>query len=280
LHYWLTDTSNSELKALKNTTLVKNGKIKSLRQICNYICDEDAKISDETFFKLMNLINIDLSTSAIDDFFRDDEIVRGLPIIREKWKYFEEALETGFAKKFISAELQLSNFVFWDRYDTMTANEMSLACINDYSKVLIIGGGPFPITALYYCQLGKCFIDCIDNQQESVLISRQMIKILGLENKINIFLADGKNYDLTGYDVIFVTALALPKQLIFRNILQNASHDCKIIARTVEGLKIIIYEPINDYIKNNFELINKRNGNDKAINSSYLIKKKSEKTFV
>ncbi len=249
--------------------------IESLYKICFSISKEHAA-DKKQFFYLLDILKHPFTKNEIESFFQIKKVKKILPVLRKKWSLFEESLELDFAEKFIyDNDIIISDFIFWKRYLQLTKNELQLSSIKKHQKVLVIGSGPLPLTAILYWQKTKCRIDCIDNKKNNVRISNKVIKKLMIGDKIKIRYYDGKKDFSKKYDIVFVAALALPKKLILENIYNSTKPNCKIIVRTVSGLNKILYEPIDDYIIN-FNILNRKGANSKKIfNSAYLLGKKN-----
>jgi hypothetical protein len=132
---------------------------------------------------------------------------------------------------------------YLNRYEELARKEVALAGIASGDRVLFIGSGPLPITAIEYCRQTGCTADCVDFQPEAVNTSRIVIERLGLSSRIQCRQARGEHVPASGYSVVLVGVLARPKQEIIDNLEATCPEGCRILTRTTFGLRRLIYQP-------------------------------------
>ena len=115
-------------------------------------------------------------------------------------------------------------------YRMLVKREASLAGINENDKVLCIGGGICPYTAILLHKYTKAHITVIDNNLECVEKSKKFINRLGLD-KINILFGDGEDICCHGYTVIHLAMQISPKELVLNEILQKAQPGTRVLIR-------------------------------------------------
>lgn len=130
---------------------------------------------------------------------------------------------------------------YLQRYHFLAAQEIALAHIKAHDRVLFIGSGPLPITAIEYAHQTGCKVDCIDHLPEPVRLSSDVIHHLNLDNHIRLIHASGQEHPVAGYDVILVAVLAEPKEQILSHLDQQADEKCRLICRTTVGIRQYIY---------------------------------------
>jgi hypothetical protein len=130
------------------------------------------------------------------------------------------------------------------RYEELARREVALAGIGPGDRVLFVGSGPFPITAIEYCRQTGCRADCADFVPEAIATSREVLRRLSLDGRIRCHQARGEELPASEYSVVLVGVLARPKREIFRNLEATAPAGCRIIARTTFGLRQLIYPAI------------------------------------
>ena len=152
---------------------------------------------------------------------------------------FVDFLKQGIVQHYI-------DYPLYARFERLIEREVSLLEGFRPKRLLFIGSGPMPITALcLYNRLGT-HIDCLERNEDAVIESKRVMKLMGCENAINIFQGFGEDIDVSDYDVVLIALLAKPKHKILSNILENAKDDVKIICRTSEGSRKVFYEPTED----------------------------------
>lgn len=112
------------------------------------------------------------------------------------------------------------------------------------SRIVFIGSGPLPMTAIdMHLQTGAKIV-CIDNAPEAVSLSRKMIENLGLSDDITVSQAEGDKFDYVGSDIVFVAALARNKDNIVANIRTTAPAAYVAVRSVEKGAKAMLYEEI------------------------------------
>lgn len=98
-------------------------------------------------------------------------------------------------------------------------------------KILHIGCGTYPITALMLSDIKNTKIVTIDHDEKSIKIARNIIKQKKLEKKIFPEVGNGINYPLDGFDTIIISGCSVPKIQVLNHVLQNSRKKSKIIIR-------------------------------------------------
>ncbi|MDH7506532.1 MAG: methyltransferase [Candidatus Thermoplasmatota archaeon] len=98
-------------------------------------------------------------------------------------------------------------------------------------KILHIGCGAYPISALMLASLDNVEIVAIDSNYKAIKLAHKIIQKKNLENKIKVEYGDGTNYPLDGFDTIIISGCSIPKIKVLNHIIKNAKSDSKIIIR-------------------------------------------------
>jgi len=158
---------------------------------------------------------------------------------------WETALELDFTRSARpGAQLDMSSYALNLRFERLLRREVSLLTgpLQD-RRVLFIGSGPVPISAIWLNRLMGVKVDCVDANPSAIEASRKLIAALGLSDQIWMFQSTGESFDVSPYDIILIALLAKPKNLILQNIHLAAPDDCQVICRTSHGLRQLLYEP-------------------------------------
>ncbi|QGT99402.1 hypothetical protein SYNTR_0809 [Candidatus Syntrophocurvum alkaliphilum] len=159
-------------------------------------------------------------------------------------------------------------------YKKIVHTEVKLAKITANDKVLCIGGGSFPSTALEIANMTGAYVNVIDNDLIAVRKAQNLIEKVGYNNKINVNHANGAKIDSIGYSVIHIAQQVVPKNDVIENIWKNADLNARILIRTPSNKLEKLYPAFN---KNKW--LNKRNKiseNYKFINSTLMLEKLEE----
>lgn len=99
-------------------------------------------------------------------------------------------------------------------------------------RVLFIGSGPFPLSAIWLNRILGVSVDGIDVAPAAVRESSSLMASLGLENVIGLRHEPERSYDVSDYDLIVIALLAKPKEQILENIHRTARKDCTVSSRS------------------------------------------------
>jgi len=136
-------------------------------------------------------------------------------------------------------------------------NERDKFNLSKSKKILHIGCGPYPITALILSEINGVKIVAIDHNEKCVKITRKVLEQKNMNGKISAELGEGINYPLKGFDTIIASGCSLPKIQVIKHILQNSDKKSKIIIRESYYKDKIIKDVIKNY--GDVELIKKIN---------------------
>ncbi len=125
-------------------------------------------------------------------------------------------------------------------YQKMIDKESEIAGITPDMKILHIGSGPFPMTALCLVQNGH-WVEAVDNSEEIVRISLEVVAKFGLGDRIMIRQADGLEVDCNEFDVVWVSLHIFPKDKVLLHSLNTLKDGGKVVYRNPRGLLARIY---------------------------------------
>lgn len=133
-------------------------------------------------------------------------------------------------------------------YRELIRREIQLARIGTHDRILFVGGGSMPCSAIELARQIQAEIHVIDQDPAAVEKAQQHIQALGLADCIHCFHASGQTVDADDYTVILIAAQACPQQPIFEHILAKAGKHTRILVRHPKRLFLNIYAPLpEDY---------------------------------
>jgi len=160
---------------------------------------------------------------------------------------------SGYSKLFlyllIWIEKFVSNFRFlsiiYDKlfYRKMVENELREAELNHGDKILHIGCGSLPLTAIFLAS-NNYEVKGIDIEKEAVVKGKKLIKKFGYEKDVELKVAEGLNQDYFQYDVIWISLNVFPKQKIVKKIMEEIPDGGKVVFRNPRGWLESIYCPV------------------------------------
>ena len=141
-------------------------------------------------------------------------------------------------------------------------------------KILHIGCGAYPISALMLSSLDNVKIVTIDSSRRSIKLANKIIKNKNLDNKIKAEFGDATKYPLDGFDTIIISGCSIPKIQVFNHVIKNAKSNSKIIIRD----SFLDIESILSNINSNQDVTIAKKIKNRAFSNSYwtsycLIKK-------
>lgn len=261
-----------------NQTKNKIGKLYSNLSTCNFINTNDIDKINKVVFDLEGiLLDKNFNHEQEQEITTFMEHNNMLSVFQKAYEIFETNLEVLFARYMIQESLSpredFKKYLLHNRFVTLLTNEVNLAHISKNDKVLFIGSGPIPITAIIMHQLTQSKIDCVEHNNISAELSKKVIGRLNYGNFIGIIKGEGVSIDYSSYSVILVALLAKPKDLILEAIWNKINIGIKIICRTSDLSKQAFYEKTSDALFNKYQPTKKVTAmGDQTISSVLLIK--------
>lgn len=129
-------------------------------------------------------------------------------------------------------------------YKNMVKREVRLAEISSKDRVLVIGGGPCPYTGILIHQLTKANVTIIDNVENCVKYSTELINKMGLNKNVNIILQDGLDIDTSKFNVLHIALQITPKKRVIECLKKTAKKGTRILVRIPKETLNRLYSPI------------------------------------
>ena len=115
-------------------------------------------------------------------------------------------------------------------YRFLVKREAVLANINEKDRVLCIGGGICPYTAILLHRYTRAHVTVEDSNKRCVEEARKFISRKGYKN-INVVLGKGEDLSYDGYTVIHLAMQITPKELVLREVLSRAQEGTRVLIR-------------------------------------------------
>lgn len=120
-------------------------------------------------------------------------------------------------------------------YRRVVLRERALGSISCADRILCIGGGPLPATALELARQTGAQVTVLERDPAAVASARQEIRRQGYENRIRVRCGDGLRVEPRGYTVIHIARQAAPWEAVLHHVLAQAGPGTRILARTPRG---------------------------------------------
>ena len=153
---------------------------------------------------------------------------------------------------------------FFQRYyDNVVENEIKLAEIKPTDRILCIGGGPCPCTAIELHRRTGANVCVIDNDEEVIGTAIKNIKKLNLSEFVKVKYQDGSKIDVNDFSIVHIALQVKPKNVVFQRIVNNSSPGTKILVRISSKKFSKLYSPIRrEYMKNHEKIYHKKKNLD------------------
>ncbi|USK68301.1 nicotianamine synthase family protein [Peribacillus asahii] len=140
-------------------------------------------------------------------------------------------------------ELNLSDYI--NALSNSVKRELDHFCIDDTSKVLFIGSGAFPTSALTIAQEAGAKVVGLDIDNEAVELAKKVTKVSGLESRVRFSSESLYNLDFVKEAThIIIASLVRNKLEVLESLRTNINLNAKIILRYGNGLKSAFNYPL------------------------------------
>ncbi len=180
-------------------------------------------------------------------------------------------LEYQFAHRLIRGEAHLSEYPFYERFAGLVTCELAMVANSHPDRILFIGSGPLPITAIHLHLQTGATIDCVALEENTVDISRQALEKCGLNNSVRVSSEGDSSYDVSTYDLVLVGELAKSKKNILGVLRKHSRAGCQILCRTSHGLKRLAYQQATEQDRKGFHLKQEQVAEDEQLISTWLL---------
>ncbi len=116
-------------------------------------------------------------------------------------------------------------------YREIVAREIEIARVTSQDKVLNVGCGTIPFTALHIANLTRAEVWAVDYDGRAVQGARRCLKRLGLDDQVSVFHCDASLGVPEGFDVAIVALQAAPKAKIMEVLWEAAAPGARMVFR-------------------------------------------------
>lgn len=153
---------------------------------------------------------------------------------------YTKSLEMNFAKSDLLVKLCRIY------YRNIVKNEVKLAGIRSCDKILCIGGGPIPCTAIEMANQTRAKVHVIDLDCNAVECARRIVSRLGLEDQIVVEQGKGEKVDVEPYNVFHVALQVSPKEEVLDHLWSNSKAGDRILVRMPKKELRAYYSNVSD----------------------------------
>ncbi len=131
-------------------------------------------------------------------------------------------------------------------YVRVVENEIDLARITPTDRVLNIGCGAIPFTAMLIARLTGARVVAVDRDPQAARLAEACVRKAGLASLIRIVVCDGARpaWAPHGFDVAVVALQAEPKAGILSSLLDSGRGRSRVVARVPRDPFLDQYDPL------------------------------------
>jgi len=196
------------------------------------------------------------------------EIVSSL---QDAYSFWQADLEYGFAQRLGKGEVSLADFPLNGQFAALTRRELAMVPGPRPERILFMGSGPLPISAIHLHRQTMCPVDCLAVDAGMADSARAAVESCGLQKGVRILSGEDGDCDLSEYDLILVALMARRKKAILKMLRKRCRLGCRILCRTSHGLWQIVHEVLQERDIRGFHLRASQQAPDKQRISTWLL---------
>lgn len=125
-------------------------------------------------------------------------------------------------EKFLSHN-RLGCFLYARPYRAVIEREWSLLNLEKGSRIVLIGAGAIPFTAIWLARDYNCHVDAYDLDAKAIKHAKKVVKKLRLEQHIHLF-EGTTSASLKPYDAAFIALQVSPLDTVIETLLTSGTH--------------------------------------------------------
>lgn len=235
---------------------------------------------NELFNRLVNIIY----KHASSDQDTNDilcSLLEQLPEIHKLCSDGEFAMECYWSEQISSKIKSLDQFPYYQHYQKLVKAEQQLLQKfqrYDQKRMLFVGSGPLPLSALLFAQNFQWLATCLDKEHQAYQLGKALIAGQVDNSNITYIQKDIYQYqNLHNYDVIILGALVgnnhEQKQEILNHLALHTHPRTQLLVRSAKGLRTLLYPELKLAQINSWKVLAVDHPSDEVINSMVILAK-------
>jgi len=172
----------------------------------------------------------------------------------EAYRFWQTRLEDQFAQRFVKGGLVLQDYFLYERFAALVKRELALTSRTAFQRILFLGSGAFPISALLLHAETGVPVDCVARDSSAIELSRKVVESNGVGGAVTMLGDENSDYDIHNYDLIVIGILFRNKKSVLKTARKRSQPGCQVLCRTSCGIGQLIYESISDRERRGFYL--------------------------
>ncbi len=147
-------------------------------------------------------------------------------------------------------------------YDKIVEKEARLANLNETDRVLCIGGGSVPWTAMLLASLTGANVDVVDTDHRAIYNGQRVVEKYGLKDKVKVMRSNGLWMDVFVYDAVHIALQVTPKDEMLDYLTNRCRPGTRIIMRMPKETVAHDYSKVSDVQLKDFNWLRADVGTD------------------
>jgi len=129
--------------------------------------------------------------------------------------------------------------------------EIKMSKVTENDFVLFIGAGILPSESILISEITNAKVVSIDNNKIACGHAKKYVKKRGISDKVIIKFADGIDFPLSKYNVIFIAINVWPIEGVLNNLSKNLKKGTRVMCKSYEEdiIKVLEKENLRDSFK-------------------------------
>ncbi|MCK8825984.1 nicotianamine synthase family protein [Fuchsiella alkaliacetigena] len=149
------------------------------------------------------------------------KVVKSFEFLGSKWRFFGQVYQRLF-------------------YKSLVEKEIKAAGLKEGMKILHIGSGPLPMTAISLAEQGYQ-VQGVDNDSQAITVASNLVKELELDDKVSFNRTEGVEVDTSVFDAIWLSLHVHPKDKVLKEIIVDLKAGQRIVYRNPRGILSLAY---------------------------------------
>jgi ribosomal protein S18 acetylase RimI-like enzyme len=172
----------------------------------------------------------------------------------DAYHFWQTGLEDEFAHRVVKDGLALQDYLLYERFSALVKRELALISRSGFQRILFLGSGAVPISALLLHAETGVPVDCVARDSSAIEISRKVVESFGVGGAVTVLGDKDSDYDTQNYDLIVIGILFRSKKNVLKTVRKRSQPGCQVLCRTSCGTWQLIYESISDRERRGFYL--------------------------
>src|SRR3954453_299269 len=104
----------------------------------------------------------------------------------EAYRFWQTRLEEQFAQRVVKDGLALQDYLLYERFSALVKGELALTSRTAFQRILFLGSGALPISALLLHSETGAPVDCVAGDSSAIELSRNVVESYGVGGAVTV----------------------------------------------------------------------------------------------